>query len=157
MKITVELDEIWMDGESSLTEEINHYVKTQVKKEIWDNINEVVNTTITKLVQEEIEKDLISKGQKMVSKIIETEKIKSPSINIGVEGYCTLEELIKYKFDNSTGWQSPVRKIEELAKSFGNEMKKRYDLLFASQIVTKMNENGLLKEDAAKKLLTKED
>lgn len=41
----------------------------------------------------------------------------------------------------------------DCAKDFGKEMKERYDLLFASQLVAKMSETGLLKEDVAKLLL----
>jgi hypothetical protein len=155
MKVTVELDDIWIDGESTLTDEINHLVKEKVKKEIWDNIKEHANSVITKVVQDEIEKDLLIKGQKMVSEIIENGRVPSPSSTIGDEETrtCTLEELIKYKFKANSGWSNPDEKIKNLAKTFGNEMKSRYDLLFASQLVAKMNENGLLKEDAAKKLL----
>jgi hypothetical protein len=38
--------------------------------------------------------------------------------------------------------------------SISKELKERYDLLFASQIVSKLHENGMLKEDVAKLLLT---
>ena len=65
----------------------------------------------------------------------------------------TLKEYILYQIQNNTGWNSPNENIKKLAQKFGEEMKNRYDLLFASQLVAKMNENGLLKEDVAKKLL----
>jgi hypothetical protein len=65
----------------------------------------------------------------------------------------TIEEHIKYKFEKDSGWSSPNAKIEKLAKGFAEEMKKRYDLLFATQIVSKMGENNLLKDDVMKQLV----
>ncbi len=157
MKITVELDDFWMDGEESLSEELKHYVSIQVKKEIWESIKELATKTVTDIVREDVEKTMLAEGKKIVSTIIETKKIKAPSSSIADDdGMCTLEDYIKYEFENKSGWNSPFSKIKDLAKKFGDEMKSRYDLMFASQIVSRMNENGLLKEDVAKRLIEKE-
>lgn len=43
--------------------------------------------------------------------------------------------------------------IAKTACSHADDLKKRYDMLFASGIVQKMHENNLLKEDVAAKLL----
>lgn len=60
------------------------------------------------------------------------------------------------KCGQETG-NSMEKLIKSLAKDFANEMKERYDLLFASQLVAKMSETGLLKEDVAKLLLPKQE
>lgn len=46
-----------------------------------------------------------------------------------------------------------TRIAREQAEKTAKELKDRYDLLFASHLVTKMNENGMLREDVAKTLL----
>jgi hypothetical protein len=46
--------------------------------------------------------------------------------------------------------------IETNTKLFSAEFKDRYDLLFASQLVSKMNAVGLLKDDVAKLLIDKQ-
>lgn len=43
--------------------------------------------------------------------------------------------------------------VKTAGDAIGKELKERYDLLFASQIVSKLHENGMLKEDVAKILL----
>lgn len=46
-----------------------------------------------------------------------------------------------------------VRIAREQADKSHAELKARYDLLFASQLVTRMNESGMLREDVARLLL----
>lgn len=154
MKITVEFDDFWMNGDDDLSEKLNEYVSDEVTREIWKKIEQKVESQITVQVTKKIEAQLFRKGQSIVKKLIETEKIKSPSHSVGENGYCTLEEFIKYNFESNSGWNSPNETIKKLAKGFASEMKSRYDLLFASQLVAKMNESGLLKEDVAAKLLS---
>ena len=85
-----------------------------------------------------------------IDEFFETGELKSPKNS---NEKMTLKEYILYQIQNNTGWNSPNENIKKLAQKFGEEMKNRYDLLFASQLVAKMNESGLLKEDVAKKLL----
>jgi len=69
----------------------------------------------------------------------------------------TLEEYVVNKFKKDSGWSSPNEKIEKLSKQFaekfGQEIKDRYDLIFATRIVQKLDKEGLLKENIAKILL----
>ena len=46
--------------------------------------------------------------------------------------------------------------IEKLAKNYSTEMKNRYDMMFASQLVIKLNEQGMLKEGVFESLMKKE-
>ena len=158
MKITVELDEFWMDNDSDgLSEDLNKFVKNQVTFEIWKKIENKVKDEITNQVSKIINSKLESKIEEMVKEMIVTQKMKSPSINVGTDGMCTIAEKLKYDFEYGSGWLSPLSIMKDLGQKFSKEMKDRYDTLFASQIVLKMNEQGLLKDGVVDALLKKDN
>jgi len=54
----------------------------------------------------------------------------------------------------NNGWNSIGEHVSRVGKQLGDELKKRYDVAFANQIVVRIHEQGLLKDDVAKLLLT---
>ena len=48
---------------------------------------------------------------------------------------------------------SITKLVEAYAKSFVDDLRKRYDLLFASQVITKLNDNKMLKEGVFESLM----
>ena len=149
INVTIDLDDLWTD-ESSISEEISMEIKRKVLDEIWSKIKPAVEEQITRATKNEIEKTYCGKINTFIDEFFETGELKNPRNS---SEKISLKEYILYQIENSTGWNSPNENIKKLAQQFGNDMKNRYDLLFASQLVAKMNENGLLKEDVAKKLL----
>lgn len=151
MKFTVEIEEFWMDEDSgTLDEQLKSYVIHDVIMQIKSGIREKIETEISSQVQQQLEQCMHEYIQKEIKDFISEGKIRKSS-------YCNEEILIKdwikEKFTGDTGYNNPEQVIKSLAKDFGKEMKERYDLLFASQLVAKMSETGLLKEDVAKLLL----
>ena len=149
INVTIDLDDLWTD-ESSISEEISMEIKRKVLDEIWNKLKPAVEDQITRATKNEVEKMYCRKISTFIDEFFETGKLKSPKNS---NEKMTLKEYILYQIQNNTGWNSANENIKKLAQKFGEEMKNRYDLLFASQLVAKMNENGLLKEDVAKKLL----
>lgn len=149
INVTIDLDDLWTD-ESSISEEISMEIKRKVLDEIWNKLKPAVEDQITRATKNEVEKVYCRKINTFIDEFFETGELKSPKNS---NEKMTLKEYILYQIQNNTGWNSPNENIKKLAQKFGEEMKNRYDLLFASQLVAKMNENGLLKEDVAKKLL----
>lgn len=148
--ITVDLDDFWMDEDSlSFNDGLKNHITNQVKREIWNSISAKVEDQISRDVKKQVENQYIKTIQKVIQDVIDTGKIKGDYSNTEV----TINEYIREKFVRNSGWNSPNEKIEQLAKGFADEMKKRYDLMFASQIVSKLGANGMLKEDIAKLLL----
>ena len=146
INVTIDLDNLWTD-ESSISEEISREIKRQVISEIWNKVKPAVDEQITRTVKNEVEKNYCKKINLFIEDFIQNGTVKFNNR----EGI--MKDYIYYLFTQNSGWNSPNENIKKLAKQFGDEMKNRYDLLFASQLVAKMNENGLLKEDVAKKLL----
>lgn len=151
INVTVDLDDFWAD-EESLTHAIESNIKFQVLEEIDAKIKDKVDTHITRKVSEEIEKNMYRQMNSFIADFIKTGEVKSSHNSSKM---VSIEEFIKEKFVYSSGWGSPDETIKKLAEKFSLEMKNRYDLLFASQLVAKMNESGLLKKDVAKILLAK--
>ena len=149
INVTIDLDDLWTD-ESSISEEISMEIKRKVLEEIWNKLKPAVEDQITRVTKNEVEKMYCRKINTFIDEFFETGELKSPKNS---NEKMTLKEYILYLIQNNTNWNSPNENIKKLAQKFGEEMKNRYDLLFASQLVAKMNENGLLKEDVVKKLL----
>lgn len=155
MKFTVELDEFWMDEDSgTLDEKLKGYIIHDVIMQIKSDIREKIETEISFQIKQQLEHCMYEYIQKEVKDFISEGKIRKSSYN---KEEILIKDWIKERFTGDTGYNNPEQVIKSLAKDFGKEMKERYDLLFASQMVAKMSENGLLKEDVAKLLLPKQE
>jgi len=148
--IVVDLEDFWMDEDSqAFNEQIKQHISKNVKNEIWKSIKNSVEDQISRDVKKAIETQYIKKIQTVIAEVIESEKIKDGYNNKEV----SIQDYIKNQFQSNSGWNSPNSQIEKLAKAFADDLKKRYDLLFATQIVSKIGANGMLKDDVAKLLL----
>lgn len=150
MKFTVEIEEFYLDKEQDIEPTLKNFVIKSVVQSIQKSLESKIEDEIKRETRDQISKSLFRNIQSVVKKVISEGKIKARYSN---NDLVTIEEYIKQDFEHNTGYSSPKDTIEKLAKQFGDEMKRRYDLLFASQIVAKLGANGLLKEDAVKMLL----
>ena len=150
MKIQIEIDDFYLDEESELEPALKRYVINEVVSKINKQIEDKVNDTITRQVKQQVEKQLLTKTNKIIDEFIEKGKIKG---DYSSDPEITVEQHIKNKFNNKNGWGNPSEQIAKLAEKFGAELRNRYDLLFATQIVKKLDKEGLLKENIAKMLL----
>lgn len=151
MKFTVEIDEFWLDEDSNgFEEELKQSIKIDVCRQIKDLMLSHIENEITNVVKQQVSDSLREQIQALVANVISTGKIRESSYS---NTEISIEDWIKSQFNANCGFHNADAKITELAKKFGDEMKQRYDLLFASQIVAKLDEHGLLKEDIAELLL----
>jgi Iap family predicted aminopeptidase len=150
MKFTVEIEEFYLDEEQDIEPTLKNFVIKSVVQSIQKSLESKIEDAITKEVRNQISKSLFRNIQIVVKKVITEGKIKPRHSG---EVPVTIEEYIRQDFEYNSGYSSPKETIEKLAKQFGDEMKRRYDLLFASQIVAKLGANGLLKDEAVKMLL----
>lgn len=147
MKITVEVSEFYLDEDLNLEESLKNNVKNEVLKAIQKSIHDKVEDQITRQVKIQIEKKLLKTIDKEISANIDNGIIKQNGKEVKIVDY------IKDLFQNSHGWNSPTDKIKLLSKQFGEELKARYDLTFASHIVARLNDNGMLKDGVAKLII----
>lgn len=166
MKITIELDDLVNDfiedakyGEYGIEDQFE--LKSEIKRSI---INQVTHNNFSseiknmkeravEMTKKRIEEKMDEIIEKHVDRIIKTDKVKFGYSKDPV----TISEYIQ-KVYMDTSYNRKL-KLEDIAKDIAdkqaNAMKERYDLLFASQFVSKLDQLGLLKPDAAKILFEK--
>lgn len=150
MKFTIEVDDFYLE-EGDLESNLKQYIIRECVNKITSDLKSKIEDGVQKEVKAQVEQTLYRKIGSLVAETIENDKIKGRYSN---DPEVTLQEWVKQQFFTTAASKSPVNeKIEALAKVFGEEMKKRYDMVFASGIVQKLHENGLLKDDVVTKLI----
>ncbi len=122
------------------------------------------------LIAHEFEKQKSKQLEKIVKKVIASEKIKKSDYSnelVTLEEYL-IESLRNNYFSERNTAESVMRgyvvnfeakfnkDVKSSAEEISKELKDRYDLLFASQIVSNLNKNGMLNADVARVLLNSE-
>jgi hypothetical protein len=174
MKITVTVDlaEFYTEEEGqSFSNEIKNEIASKIKNQVWKDFELKALSEMKQLVTEEFEKSKSLNINSIVEKILKNKQIKKKENNsemITIEEYITKQLTDCYFSERNSAEQVMKnqissfedkfqREIKNTSDTIGKELKDRYDLLFASQIVSKLNENGMLKIDVAKLLLNSEN
>lgn len=148
MKFTVEVDEFWLDEEADLAPALQNSVKNDVVAQIKKSVEAQVSQLMEKIMKEEIKSkmDIIVGG--LMRDFLVVGRVKG--------SYSSDPELplAEWVSKQVTSQNSVIQDwIKKSVEAQVTELKKRYDLLFATQIVSKLNKEGMLKEDIAKLLL----
>lgn len=150
MKISIDISEFYLDEEDNFEESFKNYIKNSAIQYINSSIKEKIEKQVFMEVKDIVEKNLYKEITSAIKKTVETCNMPSRK-NRGES--VTMEEYVKECFIDNSSYNSFDDVIKKIAANFSTEMKGRYDLFFASQLVAKMNDNGLLKDDIANLLL----
>jgi hypothetical protein len=157
INVTVDLSDFYSEGdEQSFSEQIKQSIAYDVRTKILNDWREKINVDFSNEIKAEIEAQkgiLISETVKMC---FDAKQVKERYGSAMV----SIEEYVNGVLDNdlkvSESFQSKLRGWSEKATNeITKELKDRYDLLFASNLVSKMNELGMLKPDVAQLILNK--
>ena len=159
LNIEVDLSDIYSDyeNEESLNELVKDEITNRVKNEVWSKFKEEGFTAFCQQLERKINLDKDLKIQETFNHLFEEKKCKKDYYN--PKELVTVKEYIENKieneyFQNTSNFEALIKKhIENFTSSYSKELKDRHDMLFASQIVLKMNEQGLLKDGVAQSLL----
>lgn len=151
MKIDINVTDFYLDENDNLEQGLKNLIKQEVITSINKSIKARVEEQITMEVKDTVEKLLYKQISADIKEVLETGTTKSRSDS---SKQVLFKDYVRECFNYNGGWTSFEENIKKLAQAFSAELKQRYDLLFASQIVVKMQEQGLLKEDVVKLLLT---
>ncbi len=135
-----------IDLKSSVKYEIQRKVEYEVLNKYSDNLNTQMSNEVKKLIDKSFKELVESK----CSEFVQNGKLKG---RYSSSEEVTVEEWIKERFEDSTNHSTLRNIVDNNAKILSKEIRDRYDLLFATQIVTKMNEQGLLKEGVFQSLV----
>ena len=134
-----------------IKEEIKQDIINQVKTKVISNIGVTSRNQMDNKVKELIEQELIPKVNDHVAEFIAEGKMR----HYGEE--LTLKELVVTMFDSNNVIRKMRDHIDDRAREMANEFRDRYDLLFASSLVAKMNDRGLLKEGVFKAIMSEQE
>jgi polyhydroxyalkanoate synthesis regulator phasin len=147
MKFTVEVEEFYIeDGE--LAAELQKQVKADVVHQIRESVKKQVTDFMDQHIKAVIDQELKTRVQMLMDELLATGKVKdqyssSPEMPIK-------EWITKY----FTGKSADIHKsIQAQVNKHVSDLQTRYDIMFTSQLITKMKDQGFLKEDVVKILL----
>lgn len=157
INVSVDLSELYSEGdEISMSSEIKSFVADEVKRRVSEDfmkkVDEMYYEKLRGLISEAKETIILDRFKFLVSE----NKVKSSSYQkepISVNEWLN-EELRKMIVNDSSLKQKLDAMVTKTVESITKQIKDRYDMLFATQLITKMNEVNLLNVDAAKMLLT---
>ena len=159
MEVVFKIPDEWVESETlheALRRELIEGAVATIRKEKYQEIEKELQDTIVKKAQRQLK---LAVGK-------ELKKVLSGTIDMKV-GYTkmqdvTLEEAVrKIVEETKTDYRGDklfiVDAVEKASTAVIEELKSRYDLLFASQLISKLNQGGYLKESAVAELLTQND
>ncbi len=167
MKIKVEIDvsdlvaETEEYGVYNLKEELENSIRNEIKHSVVTQLRTLVLDTFKSDLQSQIAKDLPNTVQLVLDEL-SNQTMTIPSAKILENGEwknvedITMADYIKSRvhqnlFDTNIKREFD-RHIDKIASVAVNQFRNQFDQYFATQIVKKMGEQGLLKEDIGKML-----
>lgn len=168
MKITIDLEDLinefienadngeyGIEDQFELKKEIKNSIISQVGYRNFSNEVKDMREKAESLFKIQIKSQIEDIVKKQVERIILKDKFKFNSYD--KEEITLVEYVKKYYIDRvSSAHNNGINMdniVKVIAKEQAEQLKERYDLLFASQLVSNLDKLGLLKEDAAKILL----
>lgn len=149
--ITINMDDFWMDADSDFEESFKRYIVDQATYNVFENVKK----NLLKDIYPEVEKNVNKKVEEFMHDFIEQNADKL-EMKVGYGQTVPLEKGVRSILSNKAenyAMTSITKLVEAYAKSFVDDLRKRYDLLFASQVITKLNENKMLKEGVFESLM----
>lgn len=167
MKIKVEIDvsdlvaETEEYGEYNLKEELENSIRSEIKHSVVSQLRTLVLDTFKSDLQDQIKKDLPNTVQ-LILEELSSQTLTIPEAKVFEDGEwkiksnVSMADYIKYRvyqnlFDVNTKKEFD-RNVERIATLAVSQFRSEFDQYFATQIVRKMGEQGLLKEDVGKML-----
>lgn len=172
INVTVDLEDFFSEDETSFNEQILSHIEWNVKSQVWNEFKTIALDRFKEKINTEINESKEQEMDRIIHKIFTEKKIKVKEATKGnpepemVTLFEYIEDRINKDYFNPNNTADNIlnrklyekqinfeKMIEQSAEKIGSEIKDRYDLLFASQIVSNLNKQGMLKDDIAKILL----
>lgn len=151
MKFNVEVEIDWIHSEANLDEGIQKKLKREVVKKIWNKIEDSVEEQVMKVAEERVKQHMDEKIQQEASVLAKTGKLNPSSRYYKGPEEPTVEEYMQYLFSKKS--KVNIEEIlENRAKKIAEKLKDKYDVAFAHQVVLKMRDQNLLKDDVEQAL-----
>jgi hypothetical protein len=150
MKFTIEVDDFYLDSEDDLSGSLKEYIKRELVSQMWKKTEEKVARAMEEHLKDVIALEMKTRVQILMDNFLASGKVKHSHYKEEIP----VSQHISENFAARNA--DIVKQIDIQVRAQVNELVRRYDILFATQILAKVNEKGFLKEDVARLLLTEE-
>jgi hypothetical protein len=165
MTIKVNLTDIYPEADgcsgdgyctfASISEAIQQEVTGAIQGKIMESIDEDLKKSILSAVKEKVLLHLDIKIKRKVRQLMREGMIQPSHYTSPIKITDHIEKLFKSNGEwLKEGEVFLKRHTEEIARKFSEDLKNKYDMIFAAQIVDSLGKAGLLKDDAVKKLVS---
>lgn len=159
MKFTVEvnLDDFFSeDNNVSFSEQITDDICSQVTQRIYSDWGGQINHGITEKIKATVSEQKEKVINELITNATTNDKIRKSQFT---DTMITIEDYIHEELNNTYSVNSGFARelgsiLERKSKEIMDALQKRYDTAFATQIIIKLNENKMLKDDIASLLLS---
>ena len=158
IKVEVDLDGFYSeDPDMDFQEQIKLAIAQDVKQQVLSDWRGRVSDEFSGEIKREIDAMKSEFIKKTVLDLFESKTIKARYSNEQITLVAYVEEQMDRDLSVSNYFNSTLTDItKKSAMEISKTLKDRYDLMFASSLVSKMNELGMLKPDVAQMILGKE-
>ena len=153
MKFTIDIEDFWLEDEESLEQGLKDHITREVICQIKTSLKEQIETTIRQEVEQQFKENLSAEVTFLTREVVESGKVKRLSGSSNSDDKVLLKDWIINQVESNTGWSSPQKELEKYAKVHMDKIKKQYDFIYASSVVQKMADLGMLKDDKIAELL----
>ena len=145
-------DEFGVGATSSLSQEVVEVIKSEVKDAIRNQVSGVVKEMATDAFERYGNDKIKEITDFKMLEFISEGKVRKSSRN---DEMITVSEKLRSTFDDSNNWKTPYKAIEKVGEDFAKELRTRYDMSFATNIVKGLEKQGLLKSGVFEALIDK--
>ena len=155
MKLTVnvDLEDFFQNEDETLQESIVRAIETSVIRRLEKDFRDKINDDFYKKIIEKFLSEKDAKVKEIIEKAFEGRVKKSYSSDDMVTFAEYVTETLK-KDLNSPNFDAKIKAIsDKVSETAFEEMKKRYDVYFAAQIIEKLSAAGMLAQGVAESIL----
>jgi len=156
MKLTVnvDLEDFFQNEDETLQESIIRAIETSVIRRLEKDFRDKVKDDFYKKIIDKFLSEKDAKVKEIIEKAFEEDKVKKSYYSDDMVTFAEyVPEFLKRDL-NSRDFDAKIKAIsEKVSATAFEEMKKRYDVYFAAQIIEKLAAAGMLAQGVAESIL----
>lgn len=159
LKIEIDLSDLYAEvecgesnhGEFNMQDLFRDAIKAEVKAECRNMIREEVKVQARHFVVNELAPEMRAEIKTHIKEFLATKELSLTSYNGK-----TVDQCLEAHFSDLIGRGPLIDEVRELAKRWGVELKRQYDIAYANKLVQTLNDQGLLLPNVGQLLLDKQ-
>jgi len=156
MKLTVnvDLEDFFQNEDETLQESIVRAIETSVIRRLEKDFREKIKDDFYKKIIEKFLSEKDAKVKEIIEKAFDEEKVKKSYYSDDMVTYTEYVTEVLKRDLNSPDLDRKIKAVsDKVSATAFEEMKKRYDVYFAAQIIEKLAAAGMLAQGVAESIL----